>query len=184
MRRMLSLFLTGVMLSLLTQTACAAGQNAAPFGLEISVATLADVKKEIGATSRLANKGVNKYTEGSMLSTAGEGLGIDGLKEVLFIFDKSERLAGVILTMPKDPKSMFRLLSGKYKVKTNRIDNFMNNGYARLDKGDSIIEIDAPHMSFDMEIRYVANSLMKLYNQTTNTESADKERRKSNALYA
>lgn len=116
-------------------------QNAAPLGVEIGYANIQGVKKKIGSLATLTDKGVNQYSGGKMLLSRGEGLGLDGLKSVLFIFDKEGVLAGVIMVLPKDPKGTFELLSPKYEKIENKIDSFMNNGYARLGKGDSFIEI-------------------------------------------
>ena len=160
----------------------ASGQNAAPFGMELGVATLAQVRQEIGDSSPLEDEGINKYTEGKMVSTDGRGLGVEGVQSVLFIFDKSEVLAGVIVTMPKDPVRIFKMLSNKYKVVSNKIDSFMNFGSARLEKGASVVEINAPHLSFAMEVRYLTKSFVAAHNRIVQEEAAEKERRKASAL--
>ena len=160
----------------------ASGQNAAPFGMELGVVTLAQVRQEIGDSSPLEDEGTNKYTEGKMVSTDGRVLGVEGVQSVLFIFDKSEVLAGVIVTMPKDPVRIFKMLSTKYKVVSNKIDSFMNFGSARLEKGASVVEIDAPHLSFAMEVRYLTKSFVAAHNRIVQEEAAEKERRKASAL--
>lgn len=167
---------------LIASLAHAAGGNAAPFGMEVGVATQAQVKASIGAKSKLQDKGINKYTMGRMLGTDGAGLEVDGVQSVLFIFDKNDVLAGAILTMTKDPKGLYSMLSGKYKTVSNRIDNFMNFGYARLEKGDSWVEIDAPHLSFEMEVRYVTKALLAAFNQTSSQEEQTKQKNKASAL--
>ena len=156
--------------------------NAAPFGLEIGVATIDQVKKEVGSKNRLEKTGTNKFSQGAMYSTDGSGLDIDGLQSALFIFDPSNVLVGVVIKMNKDPKSMAKTFSTKYQVVSNRIDNFMNYGYARFQKGDSFIEIDAAHLSFDMEVRYVTKGLMAKFNQTSDDEETAKKQKKANAL--
>lgn len=49
--------------------------------------------------------------------------------------------------LPKAAKDVLEKLSGKYGVVDNRTDNFTDNGYARLEKGDSLVEI-APAPGF------------------------------------
>lgn len=62
--------------------------------------------------------------------------------------------------MKKSPVTVYKTLSGKYKTVSNKIDSFMNYGSARLVKGDSFIEIDAPHLSLSMEVRYLTKAFM------------------------
>jgi len=182
MRTQIIAFFAAAFMFLGATGAHAAPTNAAPFGMEVGVATLKQVKEEIGATSGLVEVGINKFTEGPMYKTDGAGIDVEGVNSVLFIFDTKQVLAGVIVEMPKDPSGVYKTLSSKYKVISNKIDKFMNNGYAQLRKGGSIIEISAPHMSFSMEVRYVTDALMKSFNQTTQTEKAETQRKKANAL--
>lgn len=149
-------------------------QNAAPLGVEIGYANLKGVKEKLGSVATLKDQGVNEYSGGPMLVSDGAGLGVEGLSQLVLIFDKTNILTGVVMTLPKDPKNIFSQLSAKYKPVDNRIDNFMNYGSARLQKGDSLIEIDAPHLSFAMEVRYLTKQLMADYK----TQSADQEARK------
>jgi len=58
----------------------------------------------------------------------------------------------------------------------------MNNGFARLEKGDSVIEIDSPHMSFTMEVRYLTKGFLSAFNKTTNSEAESKQKRKASSL--
>lgn len=159
-----------------------AAKNAEPLGLEVGVVNYSQVEKELGTKTTLTESGINKFSNGRMFSAEADGLGIDGLNQVGLIFDQSDILVGVILTMRKDPKGVYQTLSGKYKTVTNRIDNFMNRGYAKLVKGESIIEVDAPHMSFVMEVRYLTKGFQAAFDRATKAEDADKQRRKANAL--
>jgi len=160
----------------------AAGKNAEPLGLELGVVNYSQVERELGSQSALTQTGINKFSNGRMFSAEAESLGIDGLNQVGLIFDQSDILVGVILTMRKDPRGVYKTLSGKYKTVTNRIDNFMNNGYAKLAKGDSIIEVDAPHMSFVMEVRYLTKGFQAAFEKATKAEDAENQKRKANAL--
>lgn len=133
--------------------------NAAPLGLELNVATRQAVQKEIGSRARLQDMGVNSYSEGRQLNSDGNGLGVDGVKEIAFIFDKNDKLAAVIMTFPKDAfKETLRTLSEKYKVIERRVP-FVGDAYAKFRQGDSIIEMNAPHLSFDMTLMYITSNL-------------------------
>src|SRR5450830_1128177 len=83
------------------QAASALAANAAPLALELGVATQAQVRQQLGGQTQLADGGTNQYSGGEMLKGDGEGLGIEGLSEILFIFDASDKLAAVLMTLPK-----------------------------------------------------------------------------------
>ena len=160
----------------------AAGNNAAPFGVELGVATMEQVKATLGTDVKVTNAGPNKFTEGQMLDVLGPDLNVEGVQGVRFVFDKSDVLAGVIVVMDKDPNGLVKSLGAKYKLKKNNINKFMNNGSATFEKGDSVILVDAPHMSFTMEVDYLTKSMYALYNRTTANEAAQKQKRKETAL--
>jgi len=157
-------------------------QNAAPLGLELGYANLASVKEIIGNQTKLVDAGNNLYSNGPMLESNGKGLDVDGLSSVLFIFDNNQILVGVVMTFPKNPKATYATLAKKYKPVMNKIDNFMNNGYARLSKGDSFIELDAPHLSFEMEVRYLTKKLMADFKQKSAGNEAKKKQKKADQL--
>jgi len=160
----------------------ALAENASPLGLEVGVATLSQVQKQIGSQTRLKSTGTNKYSGGKMFEADGDGLNVEGVKNVTFIFDPSDVLVGVLVTMPKDPKSLVAMFSGKYKLVNNRVDNFMNNGSALFTKGDTVIDIDAPHLSFDMEVRYLSKRLREAFMKQSGAEAASKQKRKADSL--
>lgn len=156
--------------------------NAAPLGVEIGFANVQGLKEKVGSVTSLKEKGINSYSGGTMFESNGEGLGVEGLSNVLFIFDKNSVLAGVIMTLPKGAKDTFATLSKKYQTVDNKIDNFMNYGYARLSKGESLIEIDSPHLSFTMEVRYLTKQLMTDFNQQSAEQEARKKQEKSDKM--
>jgi hypothetical protein len=160
----------------------ALAENASPLGLEVGVATLSQVQKQIGSQTELKSIGINKFSGGKMLEADSDGLNVDGVKNVIFIFDPSDVLVGVLVTMPKDPKSLVAMFSSKYKLVNNRVDNFMNNGTAQFTKGDTVIDIDAPHLSFDMEVRYLSKRLREAFMKQSDAEAASKQKRNADSL--
>lgn len=163
----------------LVSAAPAQSGNAAPFGLELGVANYSQVKKSI---TDVTDSGTNTYSGGRMLQANGEGLEVEGLKGVVFIFDKSDVLVGAVLTMAKDPKGMTKVLAGKYRQVSNNVDTLMNYGSARFEKGDSLIEINAPHLSFEMTVTYTTKALKAAFSKAVNDEAATKQKKKVNAL--
>lgn len=51
--------------------------------------------------TQLEDGGMNQYSGGKMLKGDGKGLRIDGLSEIVFIFDTTDKLASVLMTLPK-----------------------------------------------------------------------------------
>jgi len=169
----------------------ALASNAAPLGMEIGVATLAQVKQQIGSKTKLVDTGVNTFTGGPKLESDGQGLEVEGLSTITLIFDSKEKLAGVVMQLPKkegfgDMKNGFfkktlKALSGKYKLVEKR-EPFVGDAYAKLKQDDSIIELDAPHMSFTMELRYMTNELKKTFVQQSASNKSSKERNQASKL--
>lgn len=152
--------------------------NAAPLGVEVGYANREGVKEKLGGLTKFMEQGTSEYSGGLVLSSSGDGLGIDGLSKLMLLFDKSDVLVGVIMTLPKDPRDVYGKLSGKYTTVENHIDEFMNKGSARLEKGDSWVEIEAPHLSFTMDVLYMTKKLKSDFER----QSAEAETRKQQGM--
>lgn len=109
--------------------------NAAPLGVEVGYAIFEGAKSKFAPLTKLENGGINKYAGRRMLISNGEGVELDGLSKLTFIFGKDNILSGVLMTLPKSPIDIFEKLSGNYQVIENRIDKFMNYGSAKREKG-------------------------------------------------
>lgn len=130
MKKGITLFFA-LMLGLVSFATHAKG-NPAPLGFEIGVSKASQIKDKYNAASDI---GENKYSLGRMLVVNGDDLNVKDVQKATFIFDTSDVLQGVILTMNKDPSGVFKFLSSKYQVVSNNIDSFMNYGYAKFKSG-------------------------------------------------
>ena len=64
-------------------------------------------------------------------------------------------------------------LGSKYKlVKQDR--PFVGNQYARYSAPDTVIELDAPHMGFDMQLRYMTTAFFQAMNEGTSKKEQQK----------
>jgi len=149
--------------------------NAAPLGIEIGFANLAGVKQKLGGMTNLSESGTSNVTGGKIISSDGQGLGIDGLSKFIVIFDKNETLVAVIMSLPKNVNDTYSKLKEKYKPISSNIDEFMGNGTATLEKGDSLIVIEAAHLSFAMDVVYATKEFMAAAKHNSNEASAKKE---------
>lgn len=178
---MKSLFrLVAVLLLSISSSVWAA--NAAPLGFELGVATLSQVQQGLSSKTRLAETGTNKYTGGKMLSGTGAGLDVDGLKEITFIFDQNNALAGVTMSLSKGNgmnnegfKKLSKTLASKYKQVEKR-DPFVGDCYARYVQGDSVVILNVPHMGFDMGLSYLTKGLLADFNKQSVQEKSAQQK--------
>lgn len=165
--------------------------NPAPLGLELGVTSLAQAKQTLGGKTRLADAGTNAYSGGKMLKGDGAGLEVEGLSEITLIFDKSDKLAAVLMTLPKQEgmgdlqngvfKKTLATLSAKYKLVEKRVP-FVGDSYAKFRQGNSVIELDAPHLSFNMSLRYLTNDLQAAFNRQSEADKTEKQRKQASQL--
>ncbi len=161
--------------SLLLLSGPALAANAAPLGLQIGVATLDEVKARMGKVTDLTDGGANKFSGGKTLASTGHGLEVDGLERVLFIFDKSDVLQGVVMTLDHNFKETFELLRKKYKLVSKQTP-LPGYGQARFAQGDSVITLEAPHMSFEMTLSYLSKPLLDAYRSRAAREQQQREK--------
>lgn len=153
--------------------------NVAPLGLEIGVADFATVKNRLGGQTRLRDGGVNKWTGGSMLQSDGEGLDIEGLQEIRFIFGKDDKLDGVVMTLGRDRLGeVAAALRKKYQPVRENFP-FVGDASATYRQGDSLVKIHAPHLSFSMEVLYLTRRFDQAFNKGASTEEAERRRRQA-----
>lgn len=153
---------------------CTSAFSASPtkvLGVEIGVAKLDQIQQDLVKKTKVENVGINKYSGGAMLKTDGSAQSIEGLTEVLYVFDENGKLAAVLMDMDKTRfNTVYQFLSSKYKVASQQRP-FVGNQFARFSAGDTTIEMDAPHMGFNMVVRYVRNDLQQKYNAQSSAEA-------------
>lgn len=143
----------------LVASLAAAAEPAAPFGVVPGKSTAAEVRAALGSKTRFRAIEENPVTHGLSLISDGGGLGMPGLRKAVFAFDRDGVLQYVELTVPKGGmgnegfKRFFGLLKSKYRLVKSR-QPFVGNQYARFDAPNARIELEAPHMSFEMTITY------------------------------
>lgn len=145
-------------------------------GFELGSSTQQQVRSRLGNQARIGDVGTNKFTGGQQFKTSGEGYGLDGLTEVVYIFDKDQKLAGVLMEMGNDRfDEVFGVLAGKYKV-TAQARPFVGNKFGRFKAKGATIELSAPHMSFEMQANYIRDDL---YAQFTTQSAAEAQQKRA-----
>ncbi len=156
--------------------------NASPLGVEIGYANLDGVKHKFKGVTNLVNAGTSDHTGGVILQSDGQGLGVDGLQQFVTIFDKNGTLVAVSMTMPKRVKDTYSKLSEKYTPVSNNIDQFMDYGSAKLQKGDSFVIVEADHLSFAMSVVYATKDFLSTVEHNTAEANAKKEQEQKDKL--
>jgi hypothetical protein len=148
-------------------------------GFEIGTSTAHQVSTTLAAQTTVIDHGVNKWSGGQMLKTNGSSYDIDGLQSVLYIFDEGNLLSGVVMTMDKSRfDSIYQFLAAKYKVQTQQRP-FVGDQFARFKTTDGVVEVDAPHMSFEMDVRYLRKDLVQKFNRQSQAEASAKRQREA-----
>lgn len=162
-------------LSLMTAVAVA---EPAPFGLEMGKATVDDLKAKYSAELT----GVNKYSLGPMYQLRPGQLGVSGLQKATAIFDSGNKLVAVLTEMPKSKfDQMHQALSSKYRVVSKQIP-FVGNKKVVMEDGETEITLDAPHMSFEMEMNYINKSFYESFRRISEEEKRQKRQQEMGNL--
>jgi tetratricopeptide (TPR) repeat protein len=135
-----------------SRNASAASQyNAEPLGLKLGVTPLSDVQQK---DNEMEENGYSKWTGGKIFTSKGTAHSIEGAQKITYIFNNEDLLDAVIIAMHKDYfHQVNSYLKGKYTLLSATVP-FVGDKYTRYKQGSSIVEIDAPHLSFEMEVIY------------------------------
>ncbi|WFE68502.1 hypothetical protein P8S54_09865 [Thiomicrospira sp. R3] len=152
--------------------------NPSPFGLTLEKTTVAEMQAKYSAQPT----GTNRYSNGPMFELTPGQLGVDGMKSALVIFDQNNTLVGVLTTFPKHRfDSLHGLLRGLYNVESSQIP-FVGDKRVVLREGSTRITLDAPHLSFDLEMNYIADRLQQRFEAEQRREQEEKRKREAGNL--
>lgn len=154
-------------------------QIAAPFGLEIGRATCAEAQLKLGETSTRALGSNDVLLEAKNASALFPGA------NKVTVRCSRDRVMALQIRAPKGgmdnegAKDAFSQLRNKYKFVGGNAMNSLSNGYARFKAANSVIEQEAPHLSFDFTLTYfepVFYEQLVSENTKAAKESNDKKR--------
>lgn len=136
-----------------------------------------DYKTVTSQAPSLKDSGINKYSNGKMLKGMSPQFKIQGLKETFFIFDRDDKLAVIVMTFNKNQfNTVLGYLKKKYPIKSQKTP-FVGNKRVVMHKDSTKIEINAPHMSFDMDVTYSTDAFNKAYKRILRLERQQKNQR-------
>jgi hypothetical protein len=109
-------------------------------------------------------------------------LNFEGLKEAMLIFSTEDKLLAVLLKLPKNKfNSIYESLNSKYKLLKKEIP-FVGDKEAKFLDGNTEVTLNAPHMSFDMDLHYINKDLWKVYKKIQQKEQEEKSKKESSQL--
>lgn len=165
--------------------ATVANADPRPLGFELGKATVSQVQSKYS----LRHNGTNAYSNGPMYYISPNEIGLNGLQECLFIFTPNNVLDGAVMTFNAGKsiggESFFDNLVRQFKAKYRTISvqrPFVGNAYAKFRDGNSIIEIDSPHMSFSLEVRYLTDSFENSFKSQQRSKQQQTEQNQMNLL--
>jgi len=151
-----------------------------PLGQTVGKSTIDNLKKSDCSITEL---GQNKYSQGKMFNAKPSCYDIQGLKEVLFIYNNSDVLEAVLLKFDNAQfNGILGSLKQKYKKKTKEDIPFVGNKFVQWEEDKVNIELSSPHMSFDMELLYITKALNAKFKGDVNTEAQQKKTKQTNQL--
>ncbi len=137
--------------------------NPAPFGLEIGHMTL----KEFKEMEQGHFEGINKWSKGETYSLSPKEIQFEGLEKVLVLFDKDEKLVAVTAILQKTSfNCVLKMLQDKYTLIDKNIP-FVSEKFAVFSDAEVQIELDAPHIGFEMKITYALKKFLSQYENET-----------------
>lgn len=149
-----------------------------PLGFELGKATIEDVQN----TYKTTDAGISVHTEGKMLNVDAYEVGLQDLQKVLFIFNSDGTLSVVDMTFIKTKfDELYGQLNKKYKLVKKQIP-FVGNKYAEYKNGKSTVKLDAPHMSFELDVIYGQNSFFKTMKEVNNRQEQQRKDKQASML--
>ncbi len=170
------LFAVGMTL-LSISTSAVESQNAAPFGLEIGVASCDAARAKLGSVEE------SKLGGTDVLLTATNPTALYEGATRLIVRCSDKRVFAVQFDASKGgmgngaARDVYAGLARKYKrVEGGPMPN-LGNGYARFAAGNTVIDQSAPHLSFEFTVTYYEKGF---YDRIVASNNADAKKSKDN----
>ena len=123
--------------------------NVAPLGLEVGVVDLPAVQAKLKSQTRLID---------------------------VFIFGRDNKLDGVIMTLAKGGLKKWPPPCARNTGQCVRTPRSRTMPWPFNRQGDSVARLEAPHLSFSMQVLYLSNRLQSAFEQGSSAEEAQRRR--------
>ena len=155
--------------------------NTSVIGLEIGKSTIEDVKSKykINYSNPDASEWVIPYV------IEPSDINIEGLNKVYVFLKKDDGKVGSVVMLFDKSRSRFDELADslqkKYKV-TSVERPHVGDAHVYLQDGDTLIELEAPHMSFIMTLSYIDKNVREAAERKSNQEAQQKKQAEEDLL--
>ena len=140
--------------ALLALFSFAASAEVAPFGQVIGSASPDSVELDLSKRTRVVIGNPDEVTGEPILIAMGDGLGIEGLDKVAFIFNEDNVLVCALMMLRKSRYAeIVAGLKNKYPLVSEK-DPFVGSRSATFREGDIAVIAEAKHMSHTMTVLY------------------------------
>lgn len=172
-------------LAALTTATAFATANAAtptPLGMTIGATSCADAMKRIGATK------LDGKAPGQGLAESNSPSDVYSGATSILVVCGDGKLAAVILELAKGglgnpaAREAYGTLSSKYKRVAGGAVPTVGDGYARFESDGVVVELKAPHMSFEFVLTYAGKDLWEGMQRSKNQRAAAEKKAKGDAL--
>lgn len=160
-----------------------AQQVAAPLGLELGKATCKEATRTLKLRSDSKSR-ISSWAGGPIRDLPPGAGSVPGLKGGLLICDAQDRVVFVAFDFAKGNDEAARTadqLDTKYKPNRRDLPT-LGNGYASWSAANGVIELDAPHVSFEFRVSYWATGAPQTYARWRELNQQQRDRQKAGNL--
>lgn len=173
----LSKLMSGILAFAMLQASVYADTSA--FGITLGKTTLDEFRKEYPSAVK---EGISDWTDGEIFSVPVNDLNFEGVKGDYVIFTRDGKATAITIDIDKERfNAIHEMLTKKYKVSKKDIP-FVGNKFVRYKNGDDVIELNAPHLSFKMNLLYAEKEFMDTYLKRKSEENNKKSSDELNKL--
>ena len=155
--------------------------NTSVIGLEIGKSTIEDVKSKY----KIEYSDTNTFDWGSSHIIDSSAINIEGLNKVYVFLKKDDGKVGSVVMLFDKSRSRFDELADslqkKYKVTSSKRPR-VGDAHVHLQDGNTLIELEAPHMSFMMTLAYVDKNVREAAERKSNQEAQLKKQAEEDLL--
>lgn len=154
-------------------------QGTGPFGLAIHHS---DPVMLVERFPNASDIGINQWSQGPMYEVAGRHLPLEGARRANFIFSRDNRLEGVVIVMNKRRFDAVRGLLDQLYRQTRAQLPFVGDAFVAWREDDVIIELESPHLSFEMTLRYMSTDFVARYEAGRRASAESQRQREAGQL--
>ena len=160
--------------------------NTSVIGLEIGKSTIEDVKSKY----KIEYSDTNTFDWGSSHIIDSSAINIEGLNKVYVFLKKDDGKVGSVVMLFDKSRSRFDELADslqkKYKVTSYKVTSSkrprVGDAHVHLQDGNTLIELEAPHMSFMMTLAYVDKNVREAAERKSKQEAQQKKQAEEDLL--